>query len=53
MAYMEMKLEKGEAKDLFNLWNSGMTGPKKKRASGKTAKKAAPVKKAGKKNSKK
>ncbi len=29
MAYKEMKLNPGEAKDLNALWNSGMTGPKK------------------------
>lgn len=29
MAYKEMKLNPGEAKDLNALWNSGMTGAKK------------------------
>ncbi len=35
MAYKEVKLEKGQAKDLYNLWNSGMEPPKKKTASAK------------------
>ena len=37
MAYKEMKLEKGEAQSLHDLWNAGMTPPKKKTAAKKTA----------------
>ena len=29
MAYKEVKLDKGQAKGLYDLWNSGMEPPKK------------------------
>lgn len=48
MAYKEMKLEKGEAQSLHDMWNAGMTPPKKKTA----AKKAATKKPATKKKAK-
>lgn len=48
MAYKEMKLEPGEAKDLYNLWNAGMKPPKKKSGK-KEAGTKAPVKKPPKK----
>ena len=48
MAYKEMKLEKGEAQSLHDMWNAGMTPPKKKT----TAKKAATKKPATKKKAK-
>lgn len=52
MAYKEMKLEPGEAKDLYNLWNAGMTPPKKKagkkETGAKTPAKKQPKKKAAK-----
>lgn len=48
--YKEEKLEKGEAQGLFDLWNAGMTPPKKKPASKPAGKpKSAAVKKPGKK----
>lgn len=49
MAYKEMKLEPGEARDLYNLWNSGMNGGKK----AAPKKKATPAKKSEKKPEKK
>lgn len=48
MAYKEMKLEKGEAKGLHDLWNSGMPGPKKQAAKKPAAKPQAGKKKQGK-----
>ncbi len=45
MAYKEMKLEKGEAQSLHDMWNAGMTPPKKKTASKKTATKKPATKK--------
>ena len=47
MAYKEVKLNPGEAKDLNALWNSGMTGPKKSGGK-KPAEKKAPEQKIGK-----
>lgn len=44
MAYKEMKLEKGEAQSLHDMWNAGMT-PKKKAAAKKTATKKPATKK--------
>ena len=46
MAYKEMKLEKGEAQSLHDLWNSGMTPPKKKATKKPATKKPATKKKA-------
>ncbi|MDD3337795.1 MAG: hypothetical protein PHS82_02950 [Lachnospiraceae bacterium] len=44
MAYKEMKLNKGEAKGLFDSWNDGFDGkPTAKKKT--TTKKAAPAKK--------
>lgn len=45
MAYKEMKLEKGEAQSLHDMWNAGMTPPKKKTAAKKTATKKPATKK--------
>lgn len=45
MAYKEMKLEKGEAQSLHDMWNAGMTPPKKKAATKKTATKKSAAKK--------
>lgn len=45
MAYKEMKLEKGEAQSLHDMWNAGMTPPKKKVAAKKTATKKPATKK--------
>lgn len=42
MAYKEIELRPGEAKDLYNIWNSGMGQPKKKAA---PKKKKEPTKK--------
>ena len=45
MAYKEMKLEKGEAQSLHDMWNAGMMPPKKKAATKKTATKKPATKK--------
>lgn len=48
MAYKEIKLEKGESKGLYDLWNAGMPGPKKQAGKKSPAKPQAGKKKAGK-----
>lgn len=50
MAYKEIKLEPGEARGLYDLWNAGMAEPKKpgKAAKKPTAKKTASKKPKGK-----
>lgn len=47
MAYKEIKLDKGAAKGLYDLWNSGMEEPKGKKEAPKkdSSKKATPAKK--------
>lgn len=45
MAYKEIKLEKGEAQSLHDMWNAGMTPPKKKATAKKTATKKPATKK--------
>ena len=45
MAYKELKLEKGAAKGLYDLWNAGMDKPKKAAPKKAAPKKADPKKK--------
>lgn len=46
--YKEIKLDKGQAQGLYDLWNSGMEEPKKKATGSKKSDTKAPVKAAGK-----